>query len=113
MSALADLKKQGNYQREDKIKYPQNSLRNLARDNLNTNLFYLVDIDTVPCGSLRHDFDKFAIKVYLRHGGKFINYFLKKGLYENPDMLEAFITPAFEIKRHLRYPDDKQELLDY
>lgn len=98
LSALTDLKTKGNYQREDKIKYPQNSLRNLARDNLNTNLFYLVDIDTVPCSSLRHDFDKFATK---------------KGLYENPDMLEAFITPAFEIKRHLRYPDDKQELLDY
>ena len=65
LAALLELKTRGNYQRLDKIKYPQNSLRNLARDDLNTNLFYLVDIDTVPCGNLRHDFDKFARKVFV------------------------------------------------
>ena len=47
----------------DRIKYPQNSLRNLARDNLNTKLFYVVDIDTLPNAKLRQKFDAFAKRV--------------------------------------------------
>ena len=52
-----------NYARNLDIPYPQNSLRNLARENIMTKLFYLVDIDTVPSGDLRYQFNKFAKRV--------------------------------------------------
>ena len=68
-------------------KYPQNSLRNLARDNLETELFYLVDIDTVPVANLRTDFTKFA---------------KNRGLFKDETM-QAFITPAYEIKETLSH----------
>ena len=37
---------------------------------------------------------------------------IQRGLYDKPELLEAFITPAFEIKGHLRHPEDKREMLD-
>lgn len=88
---------EANYARNTDIKYPQNSLRNLARVNIKTHLFYLVDIDTVPSGDLRYQFNKFA---------------KKRGLFSTPDLLEAFITPAFELKGHLRPPEVKEEVID-
>ena len=63
MEGLKKLQKKGNYQRDDLLKYPQNSLRNLARDRLDTKLFYLVDIDTIPAAGLRDEFNKYARKV--------------------------------------------------
>jgi len=63
MEGLKKLQKKGNYQRDDLLKYPQNSLRNLARDRLDTKLFYLVDIDTIPAAGLRDEFNKYAKKV--------------------------------------------------
>ena len=53
LKKIFEMEKAGNYRRLDKIKYPQNSLRNLARDNVETSLFYLVDIDTVPSANFR------------------------------------------------------------
>ena len=58
-------------------------MRNLARDDLGTKLFYLVDIDTVPVANLRSDFTKFA---------------KSRGLFNSDETMEAFITPAYEIK---------------
>lgn len=88
---------EANYGRNTDIKYPQNSLRNLARVNIETHLFYLVDIDTIPSGDLRYQFNKFA---------------KKRGLFSTPDLLEAFITPAFELKGHLRPPEAKEEVIE-
>ena len=65
MEGLKKLQKKGNYQRDDLLKYPQNSLRNLARDRLDTKLFYLVDIDTIPAAGLRDEFNKYAKKVWI------------------------------------------------
>ena len=63
VEAVIDLKKRTNYNRMDKIKYPQNTLRNLARDTILTKLFLVVDIDTLPNAKLRQKFDTFAKKV--------------------------------------------------
>ena len=54
-----------NYARNLDIPYPQNTLRNLARVNIQTKLFYLVDIDTVPSADLRYQLNKFAKRVWL------------------------------------------------
>lgn len=60
-------------------------------------MFYLVDIDTVPVANLRSDFTKFA---------------KSRGLFTTDDgSMEAYITPAYEIKAHLRFPEDKEQLL--
>ena len=52
---------------------------------METELFYLVDIDTVPVANLRTDFTKFA---------------KNRGLFTDQTM-QAFITPAYEIKAKL------------
>ena len=79
-----------NYARGE-LPYPQNSLRNIARVKIKTDLFYLVDIDTVPSNDLRYQFTKFA---------------RKRGLFDQT-RLEAFITPAFEIRSHHSLPAKK------
>lgn len=98
LEGLKKLQKKGNYQRDDLLKYPQNSLRNLARDRLDTKLFYLVDIDTIPAAGLRDEFNKYA---------------RKNNFYDKTNELVAFITPAFEIQRDKTYPKDKREILHY
>ena len=74
MEGLKKLQKKGNYQRDDLLKYPQNSLRNLARDRLDTKLFYLVDIDTIPAAGLRDEFNKYAKKVEIIKRNNFYKY---------------------------------------
>lgn len=83
-----------NYARGE-LPYPQNSLRNIARVKIKTDLFYLVDIDTVPSNDLRYQFTKFA---------------KKRGLLDQT-RFEAFITPAFEIRSHHNLPASKDNVI--
>ena len=98
LALIEKLEKGGNYRRLDRIKYPQNSLRNLARDNVKTELFYLVDIDTLPSANFKHDFFSFMNK--------------------NPDLfldkMSAFVTPAFELDDNIKdhTPKSRKELLE-
>ena len=93
MQKIVDMEKAGNYRRLDKIKYPQNSLRNLARDNVETKLFYLVDIDTLPSAGFRSLYES------------------KIGAQSD---LSAYITPAFEIADSIsdHSPKTRQKLLE-
>lgn len=95
-TALSHLREsEGQNYARGELPYPQNSLRNIARVKIKTDLFYLVDIDTVPSLDLRYLFTKFA---------------KKRGLF-NQTKLEAFITPAFEIRSHHALPKNKDEAI--
>jgi hypothetical protein len=44
----------------DKVAYPNNLLRNVARKDVHSQFIFLVDIDTIPSQGLRSQFNSFA-----------------------------------------------------
>ena len=101
MEGLKKLQKKGNYQRDDLLKYPQNSLRNLARDRLDTKLFYLVDIDTIPAAGLRDEFNKYAKKVGNIRYNKYLFIFRITFMIKQMNWLHLLrpLLKSSEIKR--------------
>jgi len=82
------------------IPYPHNTLRNVARYELNTKLMFLLDIDTVPARGSREQFLNFAQKRDLFGEGAH--------LIENT----VYVTPAFEVLEDVEPPADKTGLLN-
>jgi len=82
------------------VLYPHNTLRNVARYKLLTNLMFMIDIDTVPALSSRDQFLDFA---------------QRRGLWdENQYLLDkiVYVTPAWEVPTDVDAPKTKQILLD-
>lgn len=75
------------------IEYPHNTLRNVARKAVKTNLFFLVDVDTFPNVGLR-DF--------------FLQFF---GKLDRENEKTLYIVPAFEIKENFPAPSRKSQLV--
>ena len=82
------------------IPYPHNTLRNAARENLNTKLIFLLDVDTVPSKTAREQFLQFVHK--------------RDVFGEESDIQEntVFVTPAWEVLEEVEAPEDKQDLLN-
>lgn len=81
------------------IPYPHNTLRNVAKNQLNTKLMFLLDIDTVPSENSRVQFLQFAQKRDLFGEGA---HLIEKTVY---------VTPAWEVLDDVEPPTDKQDLL--
>lgn len=88
-----------NYDTKDGVSYPNNLLRNVARRNVLTEFFFLVDVDTVPSTNLHRDFLAFSETNRL-----FLD--LKK------DDKTVYVVPAFEAKEEVAVPASKTELLE-
>ena len=89
-----------NYENIGGILYPHNVLRNVARYKMETELIFLIDIDTLPTLNARDLFLQFANEADMWG--------------ENKELLEktVYITPAWEVPNGVDVPNDKEELLE-
>ncbi|XP_023233755.1 beta-1,4-glucuronyltransferase 1-like [Centruroides sculpturatus] len=78
----------------NKVLYPQNHLRNLARNGCETNYHYLTDVDIVPVPGLSEDLDEFL-----------------RNLNKTTCAKCAFVVPTYEMRETSRMPTNKNELL--
>ncbi|KAG1658744.1 Beta-1,4-glucuronyltransferase 1 [Nymphon striatum] len=81
-----------------KTLYPINLLRNVARQNIRTGFFLLIDIDMVPNINLYQDFLHFLRKEQII-------------IKENSEMKNVYVLPAFEVRANVTFPADKIELI--
>ena len=82
------------------IPYPHNTLRNAARETLNTKLIFLLDVDTVPSKNARKQFLEFVHK--------------RDVFGDDSDISKntVFVTPAWEVLEDVDPPEEKQDLLN-
>ncbi len=71
--------------------YPQNMMRNVARQNILTNYQITLDVDIMPCPKMSEGLHKF-----LSNGSIFTN---------------ALVVPTYEISRKVSFPQTKSELV--
>ncbi|XP_077970904.1 beta-1,4-glucuronyltransferase 1-like isoform X2 [Styela clava] len=97
-SALLDKLQNYGYQNYvvGNIPFPHNILRNVARKGVITEFVLLIDIDTMPNLELRQEFNNFAY----RHS-----------LFGLLTEQTVFVVAAFEIKKGIKMPSNKTELL--
>lgn len=76
------------------VPYPVNVMRNIARRDIASRFFFLIDIDMIPNRGLRQSFIKFIEKTH-------------------PDNNTVYVVPAFEMQEHEALPDTKQHVKMY
>ena len=81
------------------IPYPHNTLRNVAKRNLQTDYMFLLDIDTLPSENARNQFLDFA-------NGR--DLFKDDG--SHMDELNVYVAPAWEVLEDVEAPTDKRNL---
>ncbi|XP_078590078.1 beta-1,4-glucuronyltransferase 1-like [Branchiostoma floridae x Branchiostoma japonicum] len=87
----------------EKEPYPNNLLRNVARQGSSTEFIFVVDIDMLPSEKLRTDFVHFALENRL---------FDSRTSLVSDHLDTVYVVPAFELQLNASIPKDKTELLE-
>lgn len=90
-SILKLLHKGMNFWR-DKLPYPQNHMRNLARKNCQTKYVFLTDVDIIPSKGMAEGIDDFITR-------------------ENCAKKCAYVVPTYELDERVSFPMNKTELI--
>ncbi|XP_076442896.1 beta-1,4-glucuronyltransferase 1-like isoform X2 [Babylonia areolata] len=78
------------------MEYPNNVLRNLAINYVQTRYVFVVDVDMLPSEDLRPQFQKFLARLESANGSS---------------VKTAYVVPSFEVKQGAAVPGSKEELL--
>lgn len=76
----------------NKLPYPQNHMRNLARKNCQTKFVFLTDIDIIPSKGMAEGIDDFIRR-------------------ENCAKKCAYVVPTYELDERVTFPKNKSELI--
>lgn len=76
----------------DKLPYPQNHMRNLARKNCQTKYVFLTDVDIIPSRGMAEGIDDFMSR-------------------ENCAKKCAYVVPTYELDERVLFPMNKTELI--
>ena len=94
---LENLKIRARNYGEQKIAYPNNLLRNIARRYSGTEFTFVTDIDMVPNEGLRNSFLSFAARAGLSHS--------------QDEQKVVYVVPVYEIPEGVSVPRNKKDLL--
>jgi N-acetyllactosaminide beta-1,3-N-acetylglucosaminyltransferase len=92
LSQLLKLRSSRTIEWKNNSLYPQNHLRNQARENCQTEYIYLIDVDVIPSIGMADHLDQF----------------LRKSQCEK---LCAYVIPVYEIDEKAAFPRNKSEML--
>lgn len=90
---LRDINKQNANPWRNKIPYPQNLLRNLARKNCHANYLFLTDVDIIPSRGMAESLNEFLDSEKC-DGGKC-----------------AYVVPTYELDERVLFPPNKTDLI--